>query len=82
LPAVLRGADAALIPPTPSTRSPLPVFPMKVYEYLAAGPAGRGQPAAVDRGRGGRRDRRRADAFAAALDAALAGDSPAARRRP
>jgi len=36
LPAVLRGADAALIPYriTPLTAS---VFPMKVYEYLAAG---------------------------------------------
>jgi glycosyltransferase involved in cell wall biosynthesis len=36
LPAVLRGADAAFIPysQNPLTRS---VFPMKVYEYLAAG---------------------------------------------
>lgn len=36
LPAVLRGADAALIPYR-RTRLTASIFPMKVYEYLAAG---------------------------------------------
>ena len=79
LPAVLRGADAAIIPYAinPLTAS---IFPMKVYEYLAAGlpvvvtplPSLEGEEAVVVA----------ADAagFAAALDAELAADSPEARR--
>ncbi len=78
LPAVLRGADAAMIPYA-INRLTASIFPMKVNEYLAAGlpvvatplPALAGVPdlaVAAD-----------AQAFAAALDAALAQDGPAAR---
>jgi glycosyltransferase involved in cell wall biosynthesis len=79
LPAVLRGADAALVPYAINdlTRS---VFPMKVYEYLAAGlpvvttplPAlaeTTGVVVAAD-----------APATVAAVERALAEDGPAARR--
>ncbi len=79
LPAVLRGADAALVPYAINdlTRS---VFPMKVYEYLAAGlpvvttplPAlaeTTGVVVAAD-----------APATIAAVERALAEDGPAARR--
>ena len=78
LPAVLRGADAGLIPYAANelTRS---IFPMKVYEYLAAGlpvvatslPALEGVEdvaCASD-----------AETVVALLDEALAGDSPARR---
>lgn len=78
LPAVLRGAAAGLIPYRRS-RLTDSIFPMKVYEYLAAGlpvvatplPALEGVPdiaVAAD-----------AAQTVAALDAALAADSPAAR---
>jgi glycosyltransferase involved in cell wall biosynthesis len=79
LPAVLRGADAGLIPYARNalTRS---VFPMKVYEYLAAGlpvvatplPALAAVPdvaVAAD-----------AEGLARCLDEALATDGPARRR--
>jgi glycosyltransferase involved in cell wall biosynthesis len=79
LPSVLRGADAAIIP---YARNELTesIFPMKVYEYLAAGlgvvatelPA---IEAVADVERVGD-----AAGMAAALDRVLAGDSPARRR--
>jgi glycosyltransferase involved in cell wall biosynthesis len=78
LPGVLRGADVGIVPYAVNdlTRS---VFPMKIYEYLAAGLPVVTTPLPslddVD-------DVTRApDAagFAAAIDAALATDSPAAR---
>ena len=79
LPAVLRGADVGLIPYAVNelTRS---IFPMKVYEYLAAGrpviatmlPSLAGVPDVV------RADS--VDAVVAAVGAALAADGPAARR--
>jgi glycosyltransferase involved in cell wall biosynthesis len=80
LPAVLRGADAGIVPYAlnPLTRS---IFPMKVYEYLAAGLPVVSTPlpaldavaevaVAAD-----------AAGMAAALERALAQDSPAARER-
>ena len=79
LPAVLRGADAGIIP---YARNELTgsIFPMKVYEYLAAGlgVVATELPAldAVDE------VERVGDAagMAAALDRVLAEDSPARRR--
>jgi glycosyltransferase involved in cell wall biosynthesis len=78
LPAVLRGADAAIIP---YARTPLTdgVFPMKVYEYLAAGlpvvttplPSLQGVEE-VEFARTGRE-------FAERIAALIAADSPAAR---
>ena len=75
LPAVLRGADVAVVPYriTELTRS---IFPMKVYEYLAAGvpvvttllPALAGVPDVV-RAEG-------ATAFVAAVERALTDDAP------
>jgi glycosyltransferase involved in cell wall biosynthesis len=79
LPAVLRAADAGLVPYAinPLTRS---IFPMKVYEYLAAGlpvvstplPALDGVADVVTAGD--------APGVVSALERALAGDSPEARR--
>ena len=79
LPEVLRGADVALVPYAINelTRS---VFPMKVYEYLAAGlpvvttplPALTGTPGVVVAADG--------PATVAAVERALAEDGPAARR--
>jgi glycosyltransferase involved in cell wall biosynthesis len=79
LPAVMRAADAGIIPYA-SNRLTASIFPMKVYEYLAAGlpvvttalPALAGVEevaAAAD-----------AQTFAQALDRALAGDSDEQRR--
>lgn len=78
LPSVLRGADAGLIPYVRSALTDS-IFPMKVYEYLAAGLpvvttplpalAGVEQVATAEDGPG----------FQAALEDALAGDSPALR---
>jgi glycosyltransferase involved in cell wall biosynthesis len=80
LPAVLRGADAGIVPYAinPLTRS---IFPMKVHEYLAAGlpvvstplPALVGVEEVVTASD--------AAGIAAALDRALAGDTAAERRR-
>jgi glycosyltransferase involved in cell wall biosynthesis len=78
LPAVLRGATAAIIPYAINDLT-ASVFPMKVYEYLAAGlpvvttplPALSGV-AAIETAAG-------PTAMAAALDRALAADTPAAR---
>jgi glycosyltransferase involved in cell wall biosynthesis len=79
LPAVLRGAAAGLIPYR-SSQLTASIFPMKVYEYLAAGlpvvasplPALEGvQDVVVADG---------LDATLAALDAALAGDGEQTRR--
>jgi glycosyltransferase involved in cell wall biosynthesis len=83
LPAVLRGADAGIIPYA-SNQLTASIFPMKVYEYLAAGlpvvatplPALAGVDAVVTAPD--------AQAMAAALDAALARNGPedrAARSR-
>lgn len=79
LPEVLRGADVALVPYAINelTRS---VFPMKVYEYLAAGlpvvttplPSLTGTPGVVVAADG--------PATVAAVERALAEDGPAARR--
>ena len=80
-PSVLRGADAGLIP---YARNELTesIFPMKVYEYLAAGLPVVATPLPALAGR-----RRRccappdADGIAALLDAALAEDTPERRAR-
>jgi glycosyltransferase involved in cell wall biosynthesis len=79
LPAVLRGAAAGVIPYRAS-RLTASIFPMKVYEYLAAGlpVVATGLPAltdieAVELVEG-------ADQVVAALERALAADSPYARR--
>jgi len=80
LPAVLRGADAGLIPYRRSALTDA-IFPMKVYEYLAAGlpvvatelPSLAGVD---DVARAGDAER-----FVAAVEHALAADSPNERRR-
>lgn len=80
LPAVLRGADAGLIPYRRSALTDA-IFPMKVYEYLAAGlpvvatelPSLAGVD---DLARAGDAER-----FVAAVEHALAADSPNERRR-
>ena len=79
-PAVLRGADAGLIP---YVRSELTdsIFPMKVYEYLAAGPAGRRHAAARARGRRRRRHRRRRGRLSRAARGRAGRGQPAAAGR-
>lgn len=79
LPAVLRGADAGLIPYrlTPLTAS---VFPMKVYEYLAAGLPVVATPLPSIAGVEGIETAADAAGTAAALARLLAADSPDARR--
>ena len=79
LPAVLRAADAALIPYAVNdlTRS---VFPMKVYEYLAAGLPVVTTPLPALAGAAGVVVAADAPATVAALERALAEDGPAARR--
>lgn len=79
IPEVLRGADAALVPLrlTPETAT---LFPMRIYEHLAAGLPVVATPLPA---LGGVRDVRLADgaeAVAAALDELLAGDDVEARR--
>ncbi len=79
LPSVLRGADAGLIPYVSSALTDS-IFPMKVYEYLAAGlpvvatplPALAGVEQVATAADGA--------AFRAALERALAEESPALRR--
>jgi glycosyltransferase involved in cell wall biosynthesis len=80
LPSVLRGADAGLIPYAinPLTSS---VFPMKVYEYLAAGLPVVSTPLPALVGVDGIDFADDAAATVAALERELAGDSPERRRR-
>jgi glycosyltransferase involved in cell wall biosynthesis len=79
LPEVLRGADAAIIPYAVNelTRS---VFPMKVYEYLAAGLPVVSTPLPALAGLQDIAFAADATAMAGALDAALAADDPSLRR--
>jgi glycosyltransferase involved in cell wall biosynthesis len=79
LPAVLRGADAGIIPYARNelTRS---VFPMKVYEYLAAGLPVVSTPLPALEGVEDVALAADAPAMAAALDAAIADGTPEHRR--
>jgi glycosyltransferase involved in cell wall biosynthesis len=79
LPAVLRGADVALVPYAINdlTRS---VFPMKVYEYLAAGLPVVTTPLPALAETAGVVVAADAPATVAAVERALAEDGPAARR--
>jgi glycosyltransferase involved in cell wall biosynthesis len=79
LPAVLRGAGAAIIPYAinPLTTS---VFPMKVYEYLAAGLPVVATPLPSLAGVEGVAIEDSAAAFARRLEQELAGDGPERRR--
>ncbi|MBA3264340.1 MAG: glycosyltransferase [Thermoleophilaceae bacterium] len=79
LPEVLRGADVALVPYAINelTRS---VFPMKVYEYLAAGLPVVTTPLPALHGTAGVQVAADAAATVAAVERALAEDGPAARR--
>jgi glycosyltransferase involved in cell wall biosynthesis len=78
LPQVLRGADAALIPYSLNelTRS---IFPMKVYEYLAAGLPVVSTPLPSLEGVEGLVTANDAPATAAAIEQLLADDGPEAR---
>ena len=78
LPEVLRGADAGLIP---YVRSELTasIFPMKVYEYLAAGLPVVATPLPALEGVGGVALAADAPAFAARLQEELESDSPERR---
>jgi glycosyltransferase involved in cell wall biosynthesis len=78
LPAILRGADAAIIPYAINqlTRS---IFPMKVYEYLAAGLPVVTTPLPALAGVEGLEAAADAESMAAALDRELAADSPERR---
>lgn len=78
LPQVLRGADAALIPYSLNelTRS---IFPMKVYEYLAAGLPVVSTPLPSLEGVEGLVSANDAPATAAAIERLLAEDGPEAR---
>ncbi len=79
LPEVLRGADVALVPYAINelTRS---VFPMKVYEYLAAGLAVVTTPLPALAETSGVFVAADADATVAAIERALAEDGPEVRR--
>jgi glycosyltransferase involved in cell wall biosynthesis len=79
LPEVLRGADAALVPYAINelTRS---VFPMKVYEYLAAGLPVVTTPLPALDGTAGIEVAADVPATVAAVERALARDGPEARR--
>jgi glycosyltransferase involved in cell wall biosynthesis len=78
LPAVLRGADAGIIP---YARNQLTasIFPMKVYEYLAAGLPVVATPLPAIAGVAEIATAPDAEAFAQRLDAALADDDPPRR---
>jgi glycosyltransferase involved in cell wall biosynthesis len=78
LPAVLSGADAGLIP---YSRNELTnsIFPMKVYEYLAAGLPVVATPLPALEGLAGVRFAADAPGIASQLEQALAEDSPALR---
>jgi glycosyltransferase involved in cell wall biosynthesis len=78
LPSVLRAADAALIP---YARNPLTesIFPMKLYEYLAAGLSVVATPLPALAGLAGVATAPDAQGIAELLDAALAADSPERR---
>jgi glycosyltransferase involved in cell wall biosynthesis len=79
LPAVLRGADAGMIPYAQNalTRS---IFPMKVYEYLAAGLPVVATPLPALAGVAEIAVAEDAPQMAVLLEEALLADSPAARR--
>jgi glycosyltransferase involved in cell wall biosynthesis len=80
LPQVLRGADVALIPYRRS-RLTDSIFPMKVYEYLAAGrPVVATELPSLD-GVAGVRRASGTEAFAAAVEDALTHDTPEERHR-
>lgn len=78
LPAVLRGADAGIIP---YARNPLTasIFPMKVYEYLAAGLPVVATPLPAIAGVAEVETAADAGEMARLLEAAMAGDEPARR---
>jgi glycosyltransferase involved in cell wall biosynthesis len=78
LPAVLRGADAGIIPYA-SNQLTASIFPMKVYEYLAAGLPVVATPLPALAGVDAVATAADAPAMAAALDAALAHNAPADR---
>jgi glycosyltransferase involved in cell wall biosynthesis len=78
LPAVLRGASAALIPYAINELT-ASVFPMKVYEYLAAGLPVVATPLPALSGVAEIETAADAPAMAAALDRALSADTPQAR---
>lgn len=78
LPAVLRGADVALIPYRASELT-ASIFPMKVYEYLAAGRPVVATPLPALEGVSEIAVADGADAFAAAVQRELAGDTPERR---
>ena len=78
LPAVLRGAQAAIIPYSINELTAA-VFPMKVYEYLAAGLPVVATPLPSLQGIDGIAFAASAGAFAAELERLVAEDGPAAR---
>jgi glycosyltransferase involved in cell wall biosynthesis len=78
LPAVLRAADAGLIPYA-ANQLTASIFPMKVYEYLAAGLPVVATPLPALAGVADVATAPDAAGLAALLDDALAGDSPEAR---
>ena len=78
LPDVLRGADAALIPYSLNELT-ASIFPMKVYEYLAAGLPVVATPLPSLRGVEGIATAADAESTAARLEELLAADTPEAR---
>lgn len=78
LPAVLRGADVGIIPYAINQLTES-VFPMKVYEYLAAGLPVVATPLPSISGVADLATAPDANAFVAAIEKALASDSPSSR---
>jgi glycosyltransferase involved in cell wall biosynthesis len=78
LPAVLRGADAGIIPYARNTLT-ASIFPMKVYEYLAAGLPVVATPLPAIAGVAEVETAADADAMARLLEAAMAADGPERR---